>query len=95
MDERNKTENKPSWDHINTDLKGALDTWDELTDKMANKISPEEEQLREIKTILGTLKDKLKAFEDEEPAATAPAAPEKTADKSTENPTDRPADSKP
>ncbi len=73
---------KPSWDHINSDLKTALDTWTELTDTMANKLSPEEEQLREIKSILGSLKDKLKAFENDEPATTAaqesasaPAAP--------------------
>jgi hypothetical protein len=81
------TAGKPSWDHINTDLKSALDTWTELTGKMANKLSPEEVQLREIKSILGTLKDKLKAFEDDDqpaqatPAAaatsTAPTAPEK------------------
>lgn len=87
MDERNKTENKPSWDHINSDLKSALNTWEELTDKMANKLSPEEEQLREIKSILGSLKDKLKAFEDDEPttapqdSAPTPAAP---SEKSTE-----------
>ena len=72
---------KPSWDHINSDLKSALDTWEELTDKMANKLSPEEEQLREIKSILGSLKDKLKAFEeDDAPAASpAPKAPEEKA----------------
>lgn len=75
MDERNKNENKPSWDHINTDLKSALDTWTDLTDKMANKLSPEEEQLLEIKSILGSLKDKLKAFEENETAA--PSAPAK------------------
>ena len=77
MDKQNKADKsavaetssagKPSWDHINTDLKSALDTWTELTDKMANKLSPEEEQLREIKSILGSLKDKLKAFEEEKP----------------------------
>lgn len=83
MDKQNKADKsavsesaagKPSWDHINTDLKSALDTWTELTDKMANKLSPEEEQLREIKSILGSLKDKLKAFEESEP--TEPPPPE-------------------
>lgn len=76
MDKQNKADKsapadpaagKPSWDHINTDLKSALDTWTELTDKMAHKLSPEEEQLREIKSILGSLKDKLKAFEEDQP----------------------------
>lgn len=85
MDKQNKADKsatdasagKPSWDHINSDLKSALDTWEELTDKMANKLSPEEEQLREIKSILGSLKDKLKAFDEDEPAAPpAPKAPE-------------------
>lgn len=60
-----KPETKPSWDHINSDLKSALDTWTTLTDQLANKLSPEEEQLREIKNILGTLKDKLKEFNDD------------------------------
>jgi ElaB/YqjD/DUF883 family membrane-anchored ribosome-binding protein len=66
MDKPNKDETKPSWDHINSDLKSALDTWTDLTGKLANKLSPEEEQLREIKNILGTLKDKLKEFSDDE-----------------------------
>jgi hypothetical protein len=64
-DKPNKDETKPSWDHINTDLKSALDTWTVLTEKMADKVSPEEEQLREIKIILGTLKDKLKEFSND------------------------------
>ena len=66
MDKANKDENKHAWEHINTDLKSALDTWSELTDKLANKVSPEEEQLREIKGILGALKDKLKEFNNDE-----------------------------
>lgn len=84
MDKQNKADKtsttdvaagKPSWDHINSDLKSALDTWEELTDKMANKLSPEEEQLREIKSILGSLKDKLKAFEEDDQPAAGPMAP--------------------
>ncbi|MGZ3742620.1 MAG: hypothetical protein ACXVBQ_02075 [Pseudobdellovibrionaceae bacterium] len=62
-----KVETKASWDHINTDLKGAIDTWTDLTGKLANKLSPDEVQLREIKSILVTLKDQLKVFNDEEP----------------------------
>jgi len=84
MDKQNKVDKaspadasagKPSWDHINSDLKSALDTWTELNGKMANKLSPEEEQLREIKSILGSLKDKLKAFEDDESAQPTPEKP--------------------
>ncbi|HEY8271306.1 MAG TPA: hypothetical protein VIG33_10495 [Pseudobdellovibrionaceae bacterium] len=65
MDKPNKDETKPSWDHINTDLKGALDSWTDLSGKVANKVSPEEKQLRDIKTILVTLKDQLKEFSDD------------------------------
>lgn len=86
MDKQNKAENKPtpsdsstaakpSWDHINSDLKSALDTWTELTGKMANKLSPEEEQLREIKSILGSLKDKLKEFDEENDENNDPKTP--------------------
>jgi hypothetical protein len=55
----------PQWTHINTDLKHALDTWSELTEQLADKLSPEETQLQEIKTLLGTLKDKLKEFNED------------------------------
>lgn len=54
----------PTWDHINSDLKNALDTWTELTDKYSNELSPEEKQLEEIKNLLGSLKDKLQEFND-------------------------------
>lgn len=54
-----------SWDHIETDLKEALNTWSDLTEELAGKVSPEEEQLQEIKTLLGTLRDKLKEFSQE------------------------------
>lgn len=79
MDKQNKVENKPntsapetdhatpkgSWEHIDSDLKSALNTWSELTDTMANKIPPDEERLRDIKNLLGTLKDQLKEFSDD------------------------------
>lgn len=49
---------------LNNDLKQALDTWDILTEEMATKLSPEEEQLSEVKRLLGELKSKLSQFED-------------------------------
>lgn len=55
---------KPSWDHINNDLKNALDTWTELTEQLEEELSPEEKQLQEIKALLGTLKDKLQEFNE-------------------------------
>lgn len=60
-----KPETKPSWAHINTDLKSSLDTWSELNEKLADKIPPDQEHLQEIKSILGTLKDQLKEFSDD------------------------------
>ncbi len=60
-----KVDNKdPNWSRINSDLKSALDTWTSLTEQLTHKMSPEEEQLREIKSILGALKDKLQEFND-------------------------------
>lgn len=50
--------------NLNSDLKQALDTWETLTEEMTNKLSPEEEQLHEVKRLLGELKSKLKEFGD-------------------------------
>lgn len=47
---------------INHDLKSALDTWSELSEKLTGKVSPEQEQLKEIKKLLGDLKNKLQDF---------------------------------
>ena len=53
---------------IGQELKSALDealgTWDKLTEQMSDKMSPEEEQLVEVKRLLGELKSKLKEFGD-------------------------------
>lgn len=48
--------------NLNSDLKSALDTWDVLTEQMAHKVSPEEEQLQEVKKLLSELKSKLAEF---------------------------------
>ena len=50
--------------NLNSDLRSALNTWENLTEEMAHKISPEETQLLEVKRLLGELKNKLKDFED-------------------------------
>jgi hypothetical protein len=68
-----------SWDHIESDLKEALNTWSDLTEELADKMSPEEAQLQEIKSLLGTLRDKLKEFSDEEPEPLT-AKPQQTAE---------------
>jgi chromosome segregation ATPase len=61
-DRRDKQDQK--WNHINSELKNALDTWTDLTERLEHEISPEEKQLQEIKTILSTLKTKLKEFNE-------------------------------
>ena len=51
-----------SWADLNQNLKQALHTWEVLNEQMEDKESPEETQLREVKRLLGELKDKLKQF---------------------------------
>lgn len=53
---------KPSWKKVDSELKAALGSWQVLTEQMADKISPDEEQLTEVKRLLSELKDKLKDF---------------------------------
>ncbi|MDG0817735.1 hypothetical protein [Bdellovibrio svalbardensis] len=50
--------------NLNSELQQALNTWDVLTEQMAEKISPEEEQLKEVKRLLGELKSKLSEFSE-------------------------------
>ncbi|WP_413569957.1 hypothetical protein ACLWBD_05725 [Bdellovibrio sp. HCB117] len=67
---RSETSEKPSssrkslFGNLNKDLTEALNSWDTLTEQMSNRISPEEEQLREVKRLLGELKSKLNEFAD-------------------------------
>ncbi|MEN0057415.1 MAG: hypothetical protein AAGB31_01165 [Bdellovibrio sp.] len=61
-DEKKELSRKPLFQHLNEDLRQALDTWDTLSEEMSNKLSPEEEQLMEVKKLLGELKSKLKEF---------------------------------
>lgn len=55
---------RPLFGHLNSDLQNALNTWENLTEQMADKVSPEEEQLQEVKRLLGELKSKLQDFND-------------------------------
>ncbi|MFM6929512.1 MAG: hypothetical protein ACKOX6_13670 [Bdellovibrio sp.] len=55
---------KALFGNLNSDLKQALNTWDVLTETMADKVSPDQEQLREVKQLLGDLKAKLAQFEE-------------------------------
>jgi len=56
-------EAKPSWSHINNELSQALNVWDDLTKDLANKLSPEQEQVEKMKRLLGELKEKIEQFE--------------------------------
>lgn len=59
-----ETGKKSLFGNLNSDLKQALDTWDVLTETMSNKVSPEQEQLQEVKKLLGDLKAKLAQFDE-------------------------------
>lgn len=60
--DKNDSNNKVKrWSFIQKDLEKALDTWQEL-EKAEVSLSPEEEQMVKIKTIIGQLKDKLEQF---------------------------------
>lgn len=48
--------------NLNSDLKNALNSWDTLTEEMSDKISPDQEQLLEVKRLLGELKSQLDEF---------------------------------
>lgn len=50
--------------NLNTELKQALDSWDNLAQEVSTKKSPDEERLLEVKRILGELKSKLDQFEE-------------------------------
>jgi hypothetical protein len=58
-----ETQNNKSkrWGFIQNDLSKALNTWQEL-EKSEAQLSPEEEQFKQIKTIIGQLKEKLEKF---------------------------------
>lgn len=55
---------KKSWAILNQELKNALNTWEVLSEEVGTKISPEEQQLQEVKRLLTELKDKLKQFSE-------------------------------
>lgn len=64
LPKKKETSKKPLFGNLNQDLSHALNTWETLTEQMTNKISPEEEQLLEVKRLLGELKSKLSEFSE-------------------------------
>lgn len=62
--EKKNPAKKKLFGSLNKDLKDALNSWDSLTAEMAKKVPPDEQQLQEVKRLLGELKSKLNEFED-------------------------------
>lgn len=66
--EKKEPSRKPLFENLNLnqDLKHALNSWDTISEtgntKVTNKRSPGEEQLQEMKKLLGELKSKLNEF---------------------------------
>ncbi|MFV8259574.1 hypothetical protein ACNQKP_17335 [Bdellovibrio bacteriovorus] len=63
-EKREPSSKKSLFSNLNSDLKHALNTWETLTEEAANKVSPDEEQLQEVKRLLGELKSKLNQFDE-------------------------------
>lgn len=61
-------EKKKHWKSIQEDLKSALDSWTDLSQKARVRKSPEQQQMEEIRRLLGDLQSKIRSF-DEEPEA--------------------------
>lgn len=55
---------KERWLELNSDVHSALCYWNDLTQKYDGKISRDQEQLQEIKSLLKDLQKKLKVFGD-------------------------------
>lgn len=55
---------KDTWPSIQSELKSAINSWADLSVKLADRKSPEELQLSEVRSILKDIKSKLKDFED-------------------------------
>jgi hypothetical protein len=53
---------KERWLELNSDVRSALGSWNELTEKYDGKMNRDQEQLHEIKSLLQELQKKLKVF---------------------------------
>ncbi len=60
-DQNNSSNKSKRWSFIQNDLTDALNAWQEL-EKTEVALSPEEEQLVKIKSIIGQLREKLEQF---------------------------------
>lgn len=53
---------KNNWDQLNNKLSSALKTWEDLSHSVGSKLSPDEEQLQEIKKLLKDLQSRMDEF---------------------------------
>lgn len=53
---------KERWLELNSDVRSALGSWNDLTEKYDGKMNRDQEQLHEIKSLLQELQKKLKVF---------------------------------
>lgn len=61
INEKSAAKNNQRWSFIQSDLSLALDSWMQL-EKAERPLSPEEKQLKDIKSIITQLKEKLEQF---------------------------------
>jgi transcriptional regulator NrdR family protein len=55
---------KERWLELNSDVRSALGSWNDLTEKYDGKMNRDQEQLHEIKSLLQELQKKLKVFSE-------------------------------
>ncbi len=58
MNDQPESKTKP-WKHIESDLKSALDSWEQLSQKYEIVISPEVKKLQEMRHLLAEIKNKI------------------------------------
>lgn len=58
-------EKKIHWKSIQEDLKSALDSWTDLSQKVTKRKTPEQQQMEEIRRLLGDLQSKIRDFDQE------------------------------
>ena len=58
INEQPESKTKP-WKHIESDLKSALLSWEELSQKYDNAVSPEDQKLQEMRKLMEEIKNKI------------------------------------
>lgn len=58
MNDQPESKTKP-WKHIESDLKSALDSWEQLSQRYESVVSPEDKKLQEMRPLLAEIKNKI------------------------------------